>query len=128
MFSWLVSLRYRMFQTLLLDFNHNRRMIGTRVVWNNPSAYHVHFRFLKENWKYQMPVWTGDLDQAIAEVIRTDYDWPNVYYFCPLFHTERSWQAYWCSAVYFWSTWFSLWCESRPFFLASWNVNIFICS
>ena len=37
MFSWLVSLRYRMFQTLLLDFNHNRCMIGTRVVWNNPS-------------------------------------------------------------------------------------------
>ena len=29
------------------------------------------FCFLEENWKYQMPVWTEDLDQAVAENIGT---------------------------------------------------------
>ena len=33
MFCWLVPWRCRMFQILWLDYNHNRRMIGTRVVW-----------------------------------------------------------------------------------------------
>ena len=32
-----------------------------------------------------MPVWTEDLDQAIAEVIRTDYDGPNGIIFAPCF-------------------------------------------
>ena len=75
---WSVRWRYRMFQTLWLDYNHNRRVIGTRVVWrwqgsnvNNPSTHHVRFHFLEENWKYQMPVRTEDFDNAIAEVIGT---------------------------------------------------------
>ena len=38
---------------------------------NNPSTHHARFRFLEENWKYQMPVRTKDLDEAIAEVIGT---------------------------------------------------------
>ena len=35
------------------------------------KQYHVRFRFLEENWKYQMPILTEDLDEAIAEVIGT---------------------------------------------------------
>ena len=38
---------------------------------NNPSTRHVRFCFLEENYKYQMPVRTEDLDEAIAEVIGT---------------------------------------------------------
>ena len=78
MFCWLVPWRYRMFQMLWLEYNHNRRVIRTRVVWrwqrsnpNNPSTHHVRFRFLEENWKHQMPVWTKDLDKAIAEAGRS---------------------------------------------------------
>ena len=44
---------------------------GDRSNQNNPSTHHVRFRFLEENWKYQMPVRTKDLDKAIAEVIGT---------------------------------------------------------
>ena len=33
------------------------------------STLHVRFHFLEENWKYQMPVRTADLDKAIADVI-----------------------------------------------------------
>ena len=158
MFCWLIPWRYRMFQTLWLDYNHKRPLIGTRVVWNNRSTLHVVFVFAFWN-----RIGTEDLDQAISEVIgtfdgveeisvglrdcnyiqridrlwkitavpvttwhmkcikgqRVDYDWANVHYFCCLFHTERSWHAYWFSAVYFWSAWFSLWCESRAFSLTS---------
>ena len=78
MFCWLVPWRYRMFQMLWLDYNYNRRVIGTRVVWtwqgsnpDNQSTHHVHFHFLEENWKYQMPVRTEDFDKAIGEVIGT---------------------------------------------------------
>ena len=197
MFCWLVPWRYRMFQMLWLDYNHNRRVIGTRVVWswqgsnpNNPNTHHLRFHILEENWKYQMPVRTEDFDKAIAEVIRTfdgveeiwegfvnfylkeryigglndllwkittvpvtvpgicselkgdqygnikllpcakmllvpinfflqrvDYGWANIHQFCRLFYTERSWHAYWFSAVYFWSAWFAPWCESRAFSL-----------
>ena len=44
---------------------------GDRSNQNNPSTHHVRFRFSEENWKYQMPVRTKDLDKAIAEVIGT---------------------------------------------------------
>ena len=44
---------------------------GDRLNQNNRSTHHVRFRFLEENWKYQMPVRTKDLDKAIAEVIGT---------------------------------------------------------
>ena len=44
---------------------------GDRSNQNNPSTHHVRFRFLEENWKYQMPVRTKDLDKAISEVIGT---------------------------------------------------------
>ena len=66
MFCWLVPWTYRMFQTLWLDYNHNRRVIGTRVVWNNPSTHHACFVFVF--WKR---IETEDLDQAIAEVTGT---------------------------------------------------------
>ena len=161
MFCWLIPWRYRMFQTLWLDYNHKRLVIGTRVVWNNRSTLHVVFVFVFWN-----RIGTEDLDQAISEVIgtfdgveeislgprediviifkgsigygksllfqllpgicsvgqRIDYDWANVHYFCCFFHTERSWHAYWFSAVYFWSAWFSLWCESRAFSLTSFET------
>ena len=42
---------------------------GDRSNQNNPSTHHVRFRFLEENWKYQMPVRTKDLDKTIAEII-----------------------------------------------------------
>ena len=78
MFCWLVPWKYRMFQMLWLDYNHNRYVIGTRVVWrwqganaNNPSTHHVRFHFLEGKRKYQTPVRTEDLDMAIAEVIGT---------------------------------------------------------
>ena len=54
---------------------------------------------------------------------RIVYDWGNVHYFCPLFHSERSWLAYWFSAVYFWSDRFSLWCDSRAFSLTSFETQ-----
>ena len=44
---------------------------GDRANQNNPSTHHLRFRFLEENWKYQMPVRTKDLDKVIAEVIAT---------------------------------------------------------
>ena len=69
---------YRIFQMLWLDYNHNRRVIGTRVVWrckgsnpNNPSTHHVRFHFLEGNWKCQMPVRTEEFDRATAEVTGT---------------------------------------------------------
>ena len=77
MFCWLVPWRYRMFQMLWLDYNHNRRVLGTRVFegdrsnQNNPSTHHVRIRFLEEKWKYQMPVRTKYSDKVIAEVIGT---------------------------------------------------------
>ena len=78
MFCWLVPWRYRMFQMLWLDYNHNRGVIGTRVVWrwqgsnpNNPSTHDVRFHFLEGNWKCQMPVRTEEFDRATAEVIGT---------------------------------------------------------
>ena len=49
---------------------------------------------------------------------RVDHDWANAHYFCRLFYTEKSWHAYWFSAVYLWSAWFSLWCESRAFLIS----------
>ena len=66
MFCWLIPWRYRMFQTLWLDYNHERRVIGTRVVWNNRSTLHVVFVFALWN-----RIETEDLDQAISEVIGT---------------------------------------------------------
>ena len=66
MFCWLIPWRYRMFQTLWLDYNHKRRVIGTRVVWNNRSTLHVVFVFAFWN-----RIGTEDLDQAISEVIGT---------------------------------------------------------
>ena len=42
------------------------RVIGTRVVWNNPSTHHACFVFVF--WKR---IETEDLDQAIAEVTGT---------------------------------------------------------
>ena len=44
---------------------------GDRSNQNNPSTNHVRFRLLEENWKYQMPVRTKDLDKTIAEVTGT---------------------------------------------------------
>ena len=44
---------------------------GDRSNQNNPSTHHVRFRLLEENWKYQMPVRTKDLDKTIAEVTGT---------------------------------------------------------
>ena len=66
MFCWLIPWRYRMFQTLWLDYNHKRPLIGTRVVWNNRSTLHVVFVFAFWN-----RIGTEDLDQAISEVIGT---------------------------------------------------------
>ena len=63
MFCWLIPWRYRMFQTLWLDYNHKRRVIGTRVVSNNRSTLHVVFVFAFWN-----RIGTEDLDQAISEV------------------------------------------------------------
>ena len=78
MCCWLVPWRYRMFQMLWLDYNHNRGVIGTRVVWrwqgsnpNNPSTHHVRFHFLQGNWKCQMPVRTEEFDRVTAEVFGT---------------------------------------------------------
>ena len=71
MFCWLVPWRCRMFQMLWLDYSHNRRVIGTQVVWrwqrsdpNNPSTRQVrlpyHFyryggqiEFIRELWDAQ---------------------------------------------------------------------------
>ena len=51
-FCWLVPWRYRMFQMLWLGYNHNRRVIGTRVAWrwqgsnaNNPIQAHITYVF-----------------------------------------------------------------------------------
>ena len=70
----LVPWRYRMFQMLRLDYNLNRHMMRTQVVWrwqrsnpNNLSTHHVRFCFLEENWKYQIPVRTGDLDKTFSQ-------------------------------------------------------------
>ena len=76
MFCWLVPWRCWVFQMFWWDCNHNRRVIEAQMFrrWkrsnpNNPSTRHVRFRFLDDNWKYQMPVWMEDLDKAIAKVI-----------------------------------------------------------
>ena len=75
-FANLVPWRCWVFQMFWWDCNHNRRVIETQMFWrwkrsnpNNPSTRHVRFRFLDENWKYQMPVWMEDLYKAIAKVI-----------------------------------------------------------
>ena len=60
------SLEISNLQTLWLDYNHKRRVIGTRVVWNNRSTLHVVFVFAFWN-----RIGTEDLDQAISEVIGT---------------------------------------------------------
>ena len=53
--------------------------------------------------------------------------WMSKCEFCRLFHTERSWHAYWFWSAYcFWSAWFVLWCKST-FFDLFWNVNLFLC-
>ena len=66
MFCLLIPWRYRMFQTLWLDYNHKRGVIETRVVWDNRSTLHVVFVFAFRN-----RIGTEDLDQAISEVIGT---------------------------------------------------------
>ena len=71
MFCWLVPWRCRMFQMLWLDYSHNRRVIGTQVVWrwqrsdpNNPSTHQVrlpyhfypyggHIEFIRVLWDAQ---------------------------------------------------------------------------
>ena len=78
---WLVPWRCRMLQMLWLDYSHNRRVIGTQVVWrwqrsdpNNPSTHQVrlpyhfhryggHIEFIRELWHAQ-----GAL--AIAQYLR----------------------------------------------------------
>ena len=47
---------------------------GDRSNQNNPSTYHLRFRFLDESWKYQMPVRTKDLDKVIAEVMIATFE------------------------------------------------------
>ena len=49
-------------------------MIGTWVVWrwqrsnpNNLSTHRIRFCFLEENWKYQIPVRTWDLDKTFSQ-------------------------------------------------------------
>ena len=52
--------------------------------------------------------------------------WQSKCDFSLLFHTERSWHAYWFSVVLnFWSSWFSLWYKS-VFFDLFWSVKLFL--